>query len=369
MHKKPLFQTHVAGSFASVTSLYAMEKGELLTERYTETSHTLALKEDQIEQNLKNQLNSNREYTEMRSKAVDLAWEYEKAELQLGGSGSTNWSKEQQQEILDQGRVTGAEGHHINNVADYQHLQANPDNIIFAKSRSEHLAMHDGSFTNTTSGPLIDRQERLQNVYELSYLKQELSSLATIATVGLGVSLSASFIALLGRQNVHWREFSKQAPDILKTGFETSFLSTTVHGISRVAGYAMHNINEGILPLYEGLLYADALTRVTITSTISIMLVNSFLIYKMKKNRINQLKIRTIVTRNIALSVATLSLSIVGTAVLGTMGMFVGAVTMIGTYSIKKYWKQEEFVKWKKMQHFQIQQLYDKAYLEVNNRC
>lgn len=367
MYKKPIFQTNVAGNFASVTSLYAMEKGDTLTKQYTDLSTTLAQKELQVEQNLTKQLQINLDYTDMRSKGVDLAWQYEQAELQLGGSGSVDWSKEQQQQIFDSGKVSGAEGHHINNVANYNHLQANPDNIVFAKTRAEHLAMHNGDFANSTSGQLIDRQERLDNVYEVSYAKQEVASLGTIAALGLGASLSFSVIAILARQNMSWQSVSQQLPNSLKTGIEISVLSSTVHMTSRFIGYATNHVNDGILPLYDGLLYADALTRITVTGTISIMLVNSYLIYKMKRKSMNNLQMRTMLMRNVALSFATLSFSVFGTALFGSMGALVGIMAMFGAYSLRKYWRQEETRKWKILQQQKVEQLYEKVYFEVRS--
>lgn len=360
MYKKSLFQTNISVNFASITSLYAMESGSALTEQYVDLSTTLLQKELQVEQNLTKHLQMDANYTDMRSKGVDLAWQYEQAEVQLGGSGSVDWSKEQQQQILESGRVTGAEGHHINNVADYNHLQANPDNIVFAKSRGEHLAMHDGDFANSTKGQLINRQESLENVYELSYVKQEMVSLGAIAALGLGASLSVSMISILARQNISWLTVCQQIPSILKTGFETSILSSTVHVTSRLIGHVTTSINEGILPLYNGLIYADALTRMTVTGTISIMLVNSYLFYKMKRNKMSSLQMRQMITRNIALSLATLSFSLFGTAVFGSIGALVGLVALFGTYSLRKYWRQEEIRTWTAIQQIKLQQLYEK---------
>lgn len=53
----------------------------------------------------------------LRSKGVHLVWKYEQAEIQMGGKGTSNWSRQERQNILKVGKVRGAEGHHINSVA------------------------------------------------------------------------------------------------------------------------------------------------------------------------------------------------------------------------------------------------------------
>ena len=84
-----------------------------------------------------------------RSKGVKLAWKYEKADIEMGGKGSANWNENQRQEILENGKVRGAEGHHQRNVADHPEDQADPNNIKYYKSREEHLQEgHGGDFKN-----------------------------------------------------------------------------------------------------------------------------------------------------------------------------------------------------------------------------
>lgn len=40
-----------------------------------------------------------------RQEAVRIAWEYEKADIEMGGSGSADWSESQKSEILKNGKV------------------------------------------------------------------------------------------------------------------------------------------------------------------------------------------------------------------------------------------------------------------------
>jgi hypothetical protein len=94
-----------------------------------------------------------------RRKAVKKAWKQEQDLVNKTGRGTRNWTKPELQELKTTGKVKGYEGHHINNVANNPKLAGNPDNIKFVKGRKEHLDEHGGSFQNSTSGPLIQRNK------------------------------------------------------------------------------------------------------------------------------------------------------------------------------------------------------------------
>lgn len=90
------------------------------------------------------------------NKAIRLAWEREQA-LVSEGKGTRDWTKEQQQDILDpdkgkayddKGRAF--EGQHMKSVAEYPEYQGNPDNIQFL-TKDEHLEAHKGSWQNPTN--------------------------------------------------------------------------------------------------------------------------------------------------------------------------------------------------------------------------
>ncbi len=89
-------------------------------------------------------------------KAIRLAWERER-DLVQEGKGTRNWTKEQQEDILnpeigkaydEKGRAF--EGQHMRSVAEYPEYQGNPDNIQFL-NRDEHLEAHKGSWKNSTN--------------------------------------------------------------------------------------------------------------------------------------------------------------------------------------------------------------------------
>ena len=89
------------------------------------------------------------------SKVIAAAWNNEK-QLVLDGKGTRNWTKEQQQEILDKGKAyddngKAFEGHHMKSVEKYPEYQGEAGNIQFL-NRQEHKEAHGGNFQNPTNG-------------------------------------------------------------------------------------------------------------------------------------------------------------------------------------------------------------------------
>ena len=90
------------------------------------------------------------------NKAIKLAWERER-DLVQQGKGTRDWTKEQQQDILDpdKGKAydengRAFEGQHMKSVAEHPEYQGNPDNIQLL-TKEEHLAAHRGSWQNPTN--------------------------------------------------------------------------------------------------------------------------------------------------------------------------------------------------------------------------
>lgn len=93
--------------------------------------------------------------TNAASTAIRKAWERER-QLVLEGNGTRDWTPEQQQSILDMGKVydddgKAFEGHHMKSADAYPEFQGYPGNIQFL-SRNEHKDAHDGDFHNPTNG-------------------------------------------------------------------------------------------------------------------------------------------------------------------------------------------------------------------------
>lgn len=94
--------------------------------------------------------------TAERNKAVRLAWEREQ-ELVREGKGTRDWTRKQQQDILDPDKgkaydedVKAFEGQHMKSVAEYPDYRSNPDNIQFL-TKEEHLEAHKSSWKNPTN--------------------------------------------------------------------------------------------------------------------------------------------------------------------------------------------------------------------------
>lgn len=94
--------------------------------------------------------------TSEANKAIRLAWERER-ELVRQGRGTRDWTKEQQEDILnpDIGKAYDSEGRafegqHMKSVAEYPEYQGNPDNIQFL-TKEEHLEAHKGNWQNPTN--------------------------------------------------------------------------------------------------------------------------------------------------------------------------------------------------------------------------
>ena len=109
--------------------------------------------------------------TSKASKAIREAWENEK-KLVLEGKGSRDWTREQQQNIIDYGVAyddnnKALEGHHKFCVATYPEYQGDADNIQFL-TRAEHKAAHNGNFQNSTKG-YYDYKTKKTIVYNDKY--------------------------------------------------------------------------------------------------------------------------------------------------------------------------------------------------------
>jgi len=93
-----------------------------------------------------------------RRTAVRQAWKQEKALVEETGAGSRRWTEAEKQQLLQNGKVQGYYGHHINSVKGHPNMAGDPNNIEFVTFR-EHLARHQGNFRNITKGILIFRKK------------------------------------------------------------------------------------------------------------------------------------------------------------------------------------------------------------------
>lgn len=97
------------------------------------------------EREAKRQLNNDRQY------AVRHAWKEEQIRV-ANGEGTRNWTKEEQKELLETGRVAGYEGHHMKSASLYPEQARNPENIQFLTEEEHLYGAHQGNYHNQTNG-------------------------------------------------------------------------------------------------------------------------------------------------------------------------------------------------------------------------
>ncbi len=78
-----------------------------------------------------------------RQRAVREAWDRERI-LVSNGIGTVDWTKDQQIELIEQGRVKGYEGQHMKSVHEFPEYAGSVDNIQLL-SHDDHLAAHNCS--------------------------------------------------------------------------------------------------------------------------------------------------------------------------------------------------------------------------------
>lgn len=193
-----------------------------------------------------------------RNRGVYRAWEYEKADVMMGGRGSANWNDQECQDIIDnvsfdsqsssRSGVRGAEGHHQKNVADHPGEQANPDNIKFYKTREEHLEKgHGGDFHNESDAPMIDKNKMLEKTNSKRVYKNELRGLGVAVAIGLGVGFTIGVVTTLAQSGITPDSLKHAAAEGVKGGLESGVMSTVGYGIGRTIGQVASNALAGVL--------------------------------------------------------------------------------------------------------------------------
>ena len=205
------------------------------------------LKRD-LQNTVNEKLNVDSNFKGYRQEGVKLAWKYEQADVKMGGVGSANWNKSQQQEILENGSVRGAEGHHQKNVADHPYDQANPDNIKFYKSRQGHLRDgHNGDWRNESDAPMIDKDEMLRHTNRKRVIINELKGVGIAAAIGFATGASIGFIVTLAQNGLSPESFKLAAIEGGKVGLEGMAFGVIGHVASRTIGEMATSAMTGVL--------------------------------------------------------------------------------------------------------------------------
>jgi hypothetical protein len=289
----------------------------------------LNTKRDLLTQKVQQGLSNDPGYKSARSDGVKLAWEYEQADVDMGGKGSANWNRQQRNEIQDRGHVRGAEGHHQKNVANHPEEQANPDNIKFYKDRDSHLDEgHGGDFHNETDGPMIDKNKMLKDTNSKRVFKNEVSGLGIAVAIGAGVGATIGFVVSLAQSGVNPESIRMAAIEGTKGGFEGGILSAASYGIGRTIGEVATKASAGLLSNL-GVNITENIMQMCNMAVIGVLTITVFSAYQFIK-----LKRQGMATREALFQVGkqalfSLSLLAVAIAAQGILGGPAGIVVSI----------------------------------------
>lgn len=183
------------------------------------------------------------QYSRLRSKGVRTAWRYEKVSIKLGSKGSANWNRSERAQILQKGRVKGAQGHHQKNVHDHPDFMAEASNIKFFRSNKEHLIKgHGGNFRNESNKELIDKDLMLIHDYERSLLRQEAYAVGFAALIGFSLSTSLTIITELTENGIDPKNAHKVLLHASLEGTKGAGSSILYYGGYRIGGAAIDGI-------------------------------------------------------------------------------------------------------------------------------
>lgn len=322
----PTLNTNVAVSSLNCTRSFNKQLDEKLT--------YLINKEDKITQRLQVKLKENPQFKGYRRKGVELALEYEKADVEMGGKGSANWSREERKQLIKDGKVSGVEGHHSNNVANYVEEQADPNNIKFYKDRETHKNEgHKGNFKNPSTGEKIDRKNMLRKTNLKRIFKNEVQGLSFTIAIALGVGFTINFIinvAQSGIRNDNVKEIVSNSSNGLG---EIGIVAGINYIIGRTMGETLQNAIINYIKMSGGNISENVIKMCDMMS-IGILTTSVFFIYsfmKLKKKGMETKKALLSSGKQASISLSILLVSLIVQKMYGGLtGILVGACLGIG---------------------------------------
>lgn len=276
-----------------------------------------------------------------RSRGVYRAWQYEKADIAMGGNGSAKWTAQEKQDILDnvdmdnqlssRSGVRGAEGHHQKNVADHPDQQANPDNIKFFRTRKEHLEEgHHGDWHNETDSPMSDKDQMLRDTNDRRVKANELHGLKMAAIIGVGVGFTIGFAVELAKSGVSPESIKYAVLGGAKAGTESGVLAVAGFSLGRTIGETAANAVEGLLT-NVGVQVTQNIAKMCYMGVAGLITVSLFSAYQFIK-----LKLQGVATKEALIQVgkqALFSLSLIAVSIVA-QGIWGGAAGLIVSTSI-----------------------------------
>jgi hypothetical protein len=319
-HVTPSYAGGITSAAFANISLASASTTNAFNSQLSSYLNALNAQRDRLTQKVVEGLTNNPSYVGARSDGVKLAWDYEAADIDMGGKGSANWDKNQRIEISETGKVRGAEGHHQKNVADHPEHQADPDNIKFYKNRKDHLENgHDGDFHNETDGQLIDKNKMLKITNLKRVIKNELTGLGIAVAIGLGVGLSISVAISLAQSGVTPDSVKVALIQGVNDGLEAGVLSAVSYGVGRTIGQlATQAVNGFIQNL--GVTLTENLTQVInmgVVGGLTIVVFSAYQFIKLKKSGLSTREALVQVGKQALFSISLLAVSMAAQAVLG----------------------------------------------------
>lgn len=297
-----------------------------------------------------------------RNRGVKRAWEYEKADIEMGGTGSSDWDEAQRSEILETGKVRGAEGHHQKNVADHPDQQADPDNIKFYKDRQEHLEKgHDGNWQNESDADPIDKNEMLKKTNSKRVRRNELHGLGIAVAIGVGVGMTIGFVTTLAQSGITPDSLKHALAEGAKGGIESGILSGVGYGIGRTIGEVASNAVAGVLENL-GVTITDNISKMINTGVIGALTIVVFSAYQFIKLKCHGIATKEALIQTGKQALFSLSLLAVSIAAQGIWGGAAGIIVSVSigiimiTYSVADSVHQRHFAE--KVRVYTIQKYY-----------
>ena len=344
-----------AGGIASTgiahTSLVTGTTTNAFNTQLNDFLSSLNAERDRLAQKVAQGLSVDPTYQGARHDGVSLAWDYEAADVKMGGEGSAKWTKYEQQQIMEnrpeavnktklvdgnfqspKAGVRGVEGHHQQNVADHPEHQANPDNIKFYKNKQDHLNEgHDGDWKNESNDPPIDKNKMLKDTNERRVFKNELLGLGIAVAIGAGVGMTIGFIVSLAQSGVTPESIKFAAIEGAKSGVESGVMAAVGYGIGRTIGDVASKAISGLLENIGVKITEDISKMVNMGSVgaLTIAVFSAYQFIKLKKKGISTREALIRVGKQALLSLSLLAVSI---AAQGIWGGYAGIIvsTSIG---------------------------------------
>lgn len=264
-----------------------------------------------------------------RSTGVKRAWMYEKADIEMGGKGSANWSASEQTQIKENGTVYGAEGHHQQNVADHPDQQANPDNIKFYKTKQQHLIEgHGGRWDNESNKPKIDKNKMLKKTNTKRLAKNELHGLGLAMAIGAGVGLTIGFITTLAQSGVTPDSLKFAAIEGVKSSIESGMLSAVSYTAGRTVGEVATQAIAGTLQ-NAGLNITENILKMVNMGVVGTLTITIFAVYQFAKLKRSGVTSRETLMRVGKQALFSLSLLAVSIAAQGVWGGPAGIIVSV----------------------------------------